>query len=226
MRLDKYLSEAGVASRKELRGIIKAGRVTVDGTVVRAPETKIAEDARVEVDGAVAGRQRGLVLMLHKPAGYVTSTEDPRDRTVMELLPPEYRHLRPVGRLDKDTEGLLLFTDDGDLLHRLISPRHGVEKEYYAETEGEIDDGDVLAFRQGITLRDGTVCLPAELVSVPGGCRVVIREGKYHQVRRMLAARGKPVTYLRREREGSLRLGDLPVGKYRILSPEEMCNLL
>ena len=167
-----------------------------------------------------------MVLMLHKPAGYVTSTSDPRDPTVMELLPPEYQDLFPVGRLDKETEGLLLFTNDGELGHRLTSPKHQVEKEYYAQTDGAVTEEDVQAFAEGIVLRDGTKCLPAELRPWEGGCYVVVREGKYHQVRRMLAARGKPVVYLRREREGSLTLGNLPKGGIRLLNQEEIGNLL
>lgn len=229
MRLDKFLSEAGVASRKELRTIIRGGRVTVDGTVVRSPETKVDEKTqRVCLDGTPVGLPGQVVLMLHKPAGYVTSTEDPRDPTVMELLPEQYRKmgLFPVGRLDKDTEGLLLFTNDGDLAHHLTSPKHQVEKEYYAETDGQVDQTDVAAFAEGLTLRDGTKCLSAELTVLPGGCRVVVREGKYHQVRRMLASRGKPVTYLRREREGPLTLAGLAKGAVRLVQPGEMGKLL
>lgn len=229
MRLDKFLSEAGVASRKELRTIIRGGRVTVDGTVVRSPETKVDEKTqRVCLDGSPVGLPGQVVLMLHKPAGYVTSTEDPRDPTVMELLPEQYRKmgLFPVGRLDKDTEGLLLFTNDGDLAHHLTSPKHQVEKEYYAETDGQVDQTDVAAFAEGLTLRDGTKCLSAELTVLPGGCRVVVREGKYHQVRRMLASRGKPVTYLRREREGPLTLAGLAKGAVRLVQPGEMGKLL
>ena len=227
MRLDKYLSEAGVAGRRELKTIIRAGRVSVDGEVTRNPETKIdSETALVTLDGKDVRLRGRVVLMLHKPAGYVTSTEDPRDRTVMELLPTEYRDLFPVGRLDKETEGLLLFTNDGDLGHRLTAPKHRVEKEYYAETEGQIDASDAEAFAAGLELRDGTKCFPAILRPAGKGCHVVVREGKYHQVRRMLASRGKPVTYLRRVREGNLTLGDLEIGKWRILTPEEIGNLL
>ena len=227
MRLDKYLSEAGVAGRRELKTIIRAGRVSVDGEVTRNPETKIdSEAALVTLDGKDVRLRGRVVLMLHKPAGYVTSTEDPRDRTVMELLPAEYRDLFPVGRLDKETEGLLLFTNDGDLGHRLTAPKHRVEKEYYAETEGQTDASDVEAFAAGLELRDGTKCLPAILRPAGKGCHVVVREGKYHQVRRMLASRGKPVTYLRRIREGNLTLGDLEIGQWRILTPEEIGNLL
>lgn len=228
MRLDKFLSEAKVASRKELRSIIRAGRVTVDGVPAKSPEEKIDETRQeIAVDGAVIALPGQLVLMLNKPAGFVTSTEDPRDRTVMELLPAEYRALglKPVGRLDKETEGLLLFTNDGELSHKLTSPKHRVEKEYFARTETPVDETDVEAFQRGIELRDGTKCLPAELTPAAEGCYITVREGKYHQVRRMLASRGKPVTYLRREQEGNVTLGGLPLGQCRLLTPEEAAQL-
>ena len=225
-RLDKLLSEAGVASRKELKGLIKAGRVTVDGTVVKSPEAKVDEQsAEVRVDGVPVGRQRTVILMLHKPAGYVTSTEDPRDRTVMELIPEQFRYLdpKPVGRLDKDTEGLLLFTNDGQLAHRILSPRHRVWKRYYAEHEGEAGQADVDAFAEGITLRDGDRCLPARLIPQGAGKSLVeVCEGKYHQVRRMLASRGMPVTYLKRISEAGLTLGSLPRGEVREVEPGEL----
>lgn len=227
MRLDKFLSETGAASRKEAKAMIRAGRVLVDGAAAKSPEMKIQETSQeILVDGVPVRWKGTVVLMLHKPAGYVTSTSDPRDPTVMELLPPEYQDLFPVGRLDKETEGLLLFTNDGELGHRLTSPRHQVEKEYYARTDGTVTEEDVQAFAEGIVLRDGTKCLPAELRPCEGGGYVVVREGKYHQVRRMLAARGKPVVYLRREREGSLTLGNLPKGGIRLLNQEEIGNLL
>lgn len=225
-RLDKILSDAGVASRRELKAIIKAGRVTVNGAVVRGPEQKAdpASDT-ICVDGNPIRKQRTVVLMLHKPAGYVTSTDDPRDPTVMDLLPEEYRNLgiSPVGRLDKETEGLLLLTNDGGLLHRLISPKHRVSKLYEAEHDGEAGENDVRAFSEGIVLRDGDQCLPAELIPMgPGRSRIVLYEGKYHQVRRMMASRGMPVTYLKRIAEGGLVLADLPIGTCRELTPEEV----
>ena len=225
-RLDKLLSEAGVASRKELKGIIKAGRVTVNGAVVRVPETKVDEQtADVRVDGQPVGKQRTVILMLHKPAGFVTSTDDPRDRTVMELIPEEYRYLepKPVGRLDKDTEGLLLFTNDGQLAHRILSPKHQVWKTYYAEHEGEAGQADTEAFAEGITLKDGDKCLPAKLIPQGAGKSLVeVCEGKYHQVRRMLASRGMPVTYLKRISEAGLALGDLPLGQVREVDRKEL----
>lgn len=229
-RLDKLLSEAGVASRKELKTIIRAGRVTVDGQVVKSPEQKVDEQsADVRVDGQPVGKQRTILLMLHKPAGYVTSTDDPRDRTVMELIPQEYRYLdpKPVGRLDKETEGLLLFTNDGQLAHRILSPKHRVWKRYYAEHEGEAGAADAEAFAQGITLKDGDQCLPARLLPQgPGRSIVEVCEGKYHQVRRMLASRGMPVTYLKRIAEGGLELGSLELGRVREVALSELTEPL
>ena len=206
--------------------MIRQGRVTVDGVAAKKPETKVDEQQDIRVDGAQVKLLGTAVLLLHKPAGYVTSTSDPRDKTVMELLPPEYQKLFPVGRLDKETEGLLLFTNDGDLGHRITSPKHRIEKEYYAETDGTVTEADIQAFSDGIALKDGTQCLPAGLRTCEGGCLVTVQEGKYHQVRRMLASRGKPVTYLRRIREGNLELGSLEKGAWRLLTPEEIRGLL
>ena len=215
-RLDKILSEAGVASRKELKSLIRAGRVTVDGAVVREEAKKFDEAAcTIAVDGAAVEKYRKVLLMLHKPAGYVTSTDDPRDRTVMELIPERYRKfgVTPVGRLDKETEGLLLLTNDGDLAHRILSPRSGVWKTYYAEHEGTASAEDCAAFEAGLTLGDGTKCLPARLEPQGHGKSLIhVQEGKYHQVRRMMAARGMPVTYLKRIAEGGLTLGGLEKG--------------
>ena len=166
--------------------------------------------------------------MLNKPEGFVTATEDKNEKTVMELLPPEYRNLdlKPVGRLDKATEGLLLFTNDGDLLHRLISPKKEVPKVYYAKHEGTAGEDDVAAFAAGLTLRDGLECLPAKLEPLgPGESLVTVCEGKYHQVRRMMASRGMTVLYLERRQEGSLLLGDLPRGTVRELTETEICQL-
>ena len=165
--------------------------------------------------------------MLHKPAGCVTATEDREHKTVMDYLPANSRGLVPVGRLDKETEGLLLFTDDGELLHKLISPKSGVVKVYYAEHEGVCKDEDVQIFREGCVLGDGTKCLPAELEPMGEGKSLVrVREGKYHQVRRMLASRGMPVTYLKRIAEGGVELGELPLGMTRELTEEEITALL
>ena len=166
--------------------------------------------------------------MLNKPEGFVTATEDAKERTVMELLPADMKHLdlKPVGRLDKATEGLLLFTNDGDLLHRLISPKKEVPKIYYARHEGTATQEDVDAFAEGLELADGTKCLSAKLEPLgPGESLVTVCEGKYHQVRRMMASRRMHVLYLERRQEGPLTLGDLPRGQVRKLSNAEVALL-
>ena len=228
-RLDKFLCDSGVGTRSQVKVILKAGRVTVDGKTERDNGRKIDPGVNViTLDGEVLGGMRRIVLMLNKPAGFVTATEDATERTVMELLPADYKHfdLKPVGRLDKATEGLLLFTNDGDLLHRLISPKKEVPKVYYARHEGEAGAEDVEAFTSGLTLRDGTVCLPAKLEPLdPGESLITVCEGKYHQVRRMMASRGMTVLYLERRREGPLELGDLPRGQVRELSDGEIAAL-
>lgn len=227
-RLDKYLADAGAGTRSQVKQILKSGRVQVDGKVETDGAKKVEPTQEILLDGnPLSGRTR-MVLMMNKPAGFVTATEDPVEKTVMELLPPEVRNqdLKPVGRLDKATEGLLLFTNDGELLHRLISPKKAVEKIYYARHEGTAMVEDVLAFEAGITLKDGTCCLPAKLeILAPGECLVTVCEGKYHQVRRMMASRGLPVTYLERRQEDFLTLGDLPRGKTRLLTRQEMEKL-
>ena len=228
-RLDKFLCDSGAGTRSQVKLILKAGRVTVDGTVERDNSRKIDPAKQtICLDGEVLSGKRRIVLMLNKPAGFVTATEDKNDRTVMELLPPEIRaqDVKPVGRLDKATEGLLLFTNDGDLLHRLISPKKEVPKIYYARHEGTATESDVAAFSAGLTLGDGTVCLPARLEPLGAGeSLVTVCEGKYHQVRRMMASRGMPVLYLERRQEGPLTLGDLPRGQIRLLTEAEILLL-
>ncbi len=229
-RLDKFLCDSGAGTRSQVKGILKAGRVKVDGVWVKDGSAKIDPAVQeITLDGEVLGGKRTVVLMLNKPQGFVTATEDKQDRTVMELIPAEYKHLdvKPVGRLDKATEGLLLFTNDGDLLHRLISPKKEVPKVYYARHEGAATQEDVAAFRAGLTLRDGLNCLPAVLEPLgPGESRITVCEGKYHQVRRMMASRGMTVLYLERVQEGSLCLGNLPRGQVRELTEEELLSLL
>ena len=228
-RLDKFLCDSGVGTRSQVKVILKAGRVTVDGMVERDNSRKVDPAKQtIMLDGEVLGGKRRTVVMLNKPAGFVTATEDPVEKTVMELLPGDMKHLdlKPVGRLDKATEGLLLFTNDGDLLHRLISPKKEVPKIYYARHEGEAGEEDVAAFASGLTLRDGTVCLPAKLEPLgPGESRITVCEGKYHQVRRMMASRNMTVTYLERRQEAGLTLGDLPRGSVRELTEAEIDQL-
>ena len=228
-RLDKFLCDCGAGTRSQVKNILKAGRVTVDGVVVKDGAVKLEPaNVRICLDAEALTARSRLVVMLNKPAGFVTATEDARDPTVMELLPAEYRKrgLKPVGRLDKATEGLLLFTDDGDLLHRLISPKKQVPKVYYARHAGTATAEDVKAFAQGLTLGDGTKCLPAKLEPLGAGeSLITVCEGKYHQVRRMMASRDMPVAYLERRAEGSLVLGDLPRGQLRQLDEKEIEDL-
>ena len=228
-RLDKFLCDSGAGTRSQVKQLLKAGRVTVDGKTEKDPGRKIDPAANaVQLDGSAMGGYARRVVMMNKPMGYVTATEDAKEKTVMELLPEQMRHwdLKPIGRLDKQTEGLLLFTNDGELLHRLISPKKEVPKVYYARHEGQGTEEDAAAFASGLTLRDGTVCLPAKLEPLgPGESRITVCEGKYHQVRRMMASRGMTVTYLERIREGSLTLEGLSRGQTRVLTELELASL-
>ena len=226
IRLDKYLADTGAASRREAKAYIRRGEVTVDGVPARAPEQKIAETAAVCLRGQPLRYQTYHYYMLHKPAGVLTATADRSQPTVLDLFPPELRRfgLVPAGRLDKDTTGLLLVTDDGDYVHRVITPKKHVPKVYFARTDGQPTDADAERFAQGVVLGDGTQCLPARLELLPeqGGCRVTVYEGKYHMVKRMLAGCGTPVLQLHRLSIGALTLDPaLSPGAYRELSPEE-----
>ena len=229
-RLDKVIASTGRWSRREVKAMVRQGAVLVEGRPARSPEEKVdPETANIQVAGEHLTYRRYTWVMLNKPAGYLSATEDGRGPTVLDLLPPELRRLGlfPVGRLDKDTSGLLLLTDDGDFVHRVISPKSCVKKRYYAEVEGEADEEDAAAFSRGIVLKDGTQCLPAELEPLGGGrCVVTVMEGKYHQVRRMLASRGKPVLVLRRLSIGGLSLGEeLGPGGFRELGENDLCTL-
>lgn len=228
LRLDKILADTGRWSRSEARVLIRAGRVAVSGAPVCRPEEKAdPERDAVCVDGAPLRWQRRVCLMLDKPAGVLSATEDRTQQTVLDLLPPQYRRmgLFPVGRLDRDTTGLLLLTDDGDLAHEILSPKKHVPKRYRAEVAAPLSEQDAAAFAAGLTLGDGTRCLPAGLEIEPGGtvCFVTVFEGKYHQVKRMLASRGCPVTALRRLRIGALELDPaLGAGGWRELDETEL----
>lgn len=227
VRLDKYLADMGIASRRELKQVIRSGRVSVDGAAVTSPELKLdPEKSAVALDGTVLSYSKHRYYMLYKPCGVVTATEDGRQRTVLDLVTPEMRRmgLFPVGRLDKDTSGLLLLTNDGEFAHRVISPKSEVEKLYYAVVDGELTREDASAFERGIVLTDGTHCLPAKLTDLGGGrCTVAVMEGKYHQVRRMLASRGKPVTQLKRLSVGGLKLDEnMAEGGFRELEQTEL----
>lgn len=228
MRLDKLLSNLGVASRAECRRLLRAGRVRVAGECWRDGARNVPEGAEICMDGVLLDTRTVRHLMLNKPAGVLTATEDGKQATVMELLPALYRACgcMPVGRLDKDTTGLLLLTTDGTLAHRLIAPERHVDKVYEAEVEGALEEADIAAFAQGIPLKDFTA-LPARLeILGPGRGRVTVREGKYHQVKRMFGARGKPVLRLHRTAFGPLALdAGLAPGKYRELTEKEIAAL-
>ena len=224
MRLDKFLSAQGL-SRKQARAAIASGQVSVNGEVQGDPGFILDPiSAQVLFQGRALGYRRHMHLMLHKPAGLLTATTDARQKTVMDLLPEELkrRALGPVGRLDKDVTGLLLLTDDGQLAHRLISPKWTVEKVYLARVEGALDAADIQAFQAGIALSDFTA-RPARLeILEPDLGRLTLTEGKFHQVKRMFAARGKPVLRLHRESVGGMSLDPaLECGKFRPLTAEE-----
>ncbi len=230
-RLDKLLADLGIASRSELKQIIKSGRVTVDGKAVTVPDAKFDSDScDICLDGRSLSVQKFHYYMLDKPAGVLSVTEDRKQQTVLDLLPDEQRRmgLFPVGRLDKDTSGLLILTNDGEFAHRVISPKSGVEKLYLAIVDGEPDETDVKAFERGIILKDGTECMPAKLELLgESRCHVTVMEGKYHQVKRMLASRGKPVLQLRRLAVGGLHIEEsLGPGGFRELDTEDLCKVL
>lgn len=229
-RLDKLLAGTGKWSRREVKALVRQGLVRVDGRLAASAEDKLDPAAAIiTVTGETVALHRFTYVMLHKPAGVLTATEDRKQPTVLDLLPPELRRigLAPVGRLDKDTEGLLLLTNDGELAHRLLSPKYHVDKRYLARVDGELSAADAEAFARGMTLGDGLECLPAGLELLPGhACIVTLREGKFHQVKRMLAARGAPVLYLKRLSMGPLVLEDsLAAGAYRLLRAEEISAL-
>lgn len=228
-RIDKLLASTGRWSRREVKQLCREGRVTADGTVMPSGDAKVPEGTALAVDGLPVDARSTVWLMLHKPAGLLSATEDPRQPTVLSLLPEEYRRrgLFPVGRLDRDTEGLLLLTDDGALAHRLLSPKKHVDKVYYVEVDGVLDGGDTSVFASGMVLADGLECLPALLRPLGGSCgEITLHEGKYHQIKRMLAARGKPVTYLKRIAFGPLVLdAALEKGQWRPLTAEERAVL-
>lgn len=230
MRLDKLLCDLGLGTRREVRDWIRAGRVALDGAAARSPELKIdPASCSVSLDGKPLHYQENRYYMMDKPEGVITATEDPAQKTVLDLLPPELRRLGlfPVGRLDKDTSGLLILTDDGDFAHRVTAPKSGVEKRYLAEVDGSLDGEDVRAFAEGLILGDGTRCLPAGLECLGGNrCIVSVKEGKYHQVKRMLASRGKPVCKLRRLSIGALELDEtLGPGGFREMDQHELCTV-
>jgi len=228
MRLDKLISAAAGVSRTEAKAMLRAGRVRLDGDPVTDGAVRAEETAELTLDGAPLRYRKHVYLMMHKPAGVLSATEDRRDRTVLDLLPEALRRqeLFPAGRLDKDTTGLLILTSDGDFCHRVISPKQEVWKRYLAVTAGPLLPEHAARFREGLRLEDGLCCLPAGLEILRSGeeseCIVTLREGKFHQVKRMLAACGAPVTRLHRLSVGGLELDPaLAPGEARELTEEE-----
>lgn len=228
MRLDKYLSDMNVGTRTEIKKAVRSGRVTVDGEIAGNPGLSVNETSSVFYKGKEILYEVFSYYMLNKPSGVITATEDRFQKTVLDLLPDDRRKdLSPVGRLDKDTEGLLLITNDGDLNHRLLSPKHHVDKRYYARIQGQVDSSDVQAFAEGIRLDDDLLCMPAHLEILESGdiseIEVVIQEGKFHQIKRMFEAVGKKVIYLKRLSMGSLVLDPtLSPGEWRRLTDDEI----
>ena len=233
MRLDKYLCETGFGTRSQVKDLLKKGQVMVNGEVVKKPELKLNETTdQILCQGKKAFYQQNIYLMLHKPAGVVSATEDNREKTVLDLVRPEDRKngLFPVGRLDKDTEGLLLLTDDGELAHRLLSPKKHVDKTYYAKIDGQVTEEHVKQFREGLDIGDEKKTLPAVLTILLFGpvseIEVTIHEGRFHQIKRMFEAVGCKVTYLKRLSMGSLVLDEtLPPEEYRPLTEAELEGL-
>ena len=234
MRLDKYLSDMGAGTRSELKKEIRKSGVTVDGVIVKDPGFSVCSSSHVVFRGSVVAYEEFVYYMLNKPAGIISASEDELEPTVVDLISePKRRDLFPVGRLDRDTEGLLLITNDGALSHRLLSPKHHVDKVYYVKVSGILSESDVELFRDGLVLTDGLECLPAdlEILSVSDDeytseALITIREGKFHQVKRMFSSIGAEVSYLKRLSMGPLVLDpDLAPGEYRRLTPDELASL-
>lgn len=232
MRLDKYLTEMGIGSRSEVKQGIKKGFAKVNDVTATRPETKVTENDKVTWKGTPIVFMEYEYIMLNKPAGVVSATEDSRDRTVLDIVKDCVRKdLFPVGRLDKDTEGLLLLTNDGDLAHRLLSPKHHVAKIYYAKVDGVMTEEDVQVFKEGLHVDDSLTALPANLKilktdETSSDIQLEIYEGKFHQVKRMVHAVGKEVVYLKRLSMGSLCLDErLRPGDYRPLTASEVEGL-
>ena len=234
MRLDKYLSDMGAGTRSELKKEIRRSGVSVDGAVVTDPGFSVSQSSHIIFRGSVIAYEEFVYYMLNKPAGIISASEDDRESTVVDLIPePKRRDLFPVGRLDRDTEGLLIITNDGALSHRLLSPKHHVDKVYYVRVSGILTDNDIEMFSDGLVLTDGLECLPADLkiLSVSedeytSEAEITIREGKFHQVKRMFSSVGAEVIYLKRLSMGPLTLDPgLAPGEYRRLNDDEMASL-
>lgn len=232
IRLDKYLADMGIGTRTEVKKLIRQGKVKVDDIVVKSPEQKLEiEKQKVSCEGQDVNYKAFEYYMLNKPAGYVSATTDPKENTVLDLITSNKRKdLFPVGRLDKDTEGLLLITNDGDMAHRLLAPKKHVDKLYYAKVEGVVTEEDKKVFAEGVCIGENEMTRPAVLEILKSDeiseIHLTIQEGKFHQVKRMFEAVGKKVIYLKRLSMGSLILDEgLQLGEYRPLTEEEIKSL-
>lgn len=233
LRLDKVLSHLGLGTRKEIKKIVKSGRVSVNGEFISQSDMHVwPYKDNIEVDGKKILYREFIYLMMNKPPGVISATEDVKEKVITDLLTPEYQAFEPfpVGRLDKDTEGLLLLTNDGKLAHRLLSPKKHVAKTYFAQIDGEVTVEDCKAFGEGITIDDGYRTMPSQLSIISYGIKseveVTIYEGKFHQIKRMFAAVGKKVVYLKRLSMGPLKLdSQLRLGDYRELTEDEVAAL-
>lgn len=231
MRLDRFFSSQEICSRKEIKEALRKGLVTVNGTVVKQADHKIDPDTdRIVLEGREIGFTPHVYYMLNKPMGVVSATEDKKQKTVLDLVPPELfrSDLFPAGRLDKDTTGFVLLTNDGDFAHRILAPKSHIEKTYHAGVARNISEADIAAFAEGITLKSGEKCLPAKLRLLSENdseilCEVIICEGKYHQIKKMFEARDNKVLALRRVKMGNLWLdSELKEGECRVLSEKEL----
>lgn len=229
-RLDKILANLGYGTRKEVKEFIKSGVVEVDGVIAKDPGQQVdPEEQEIKFGGKALFYREYVYIMLNKPQGVISATEDTKDRTVIDLLTDDYKVFTPfpVGRLDKDTEGLLLLTNDGQLAHNLLSPKKHVPKAYLAKVKGRVDDNDIKDFAEGIVLEDGYRTMPSQLEILERGSistvKVTIHEGKYHQVKRMFKSVGKEVIYLKRLSMGNLKLDEsLDTGEFRELTEQEL----
>lgn len=233
MRLDKVLSNSGFGSRSEIRRLAKKGLIRVDGSTVNEPSMHVdPENSKIEIRGTLLNYRQFIYVMMNKPAGVISATSDNKLRTAIDLLPEEFScfDLFPAGRLDIDTEGMLLLTNDGQMAHDLLSPKKHVDKRYFAIIDGVVTDKDIKSFKEGVALDDGYKTMPAELEILKSGpqsdIELVLHEGKFHQVKRMFEAVGKKVTYLKRIQMGGLELDNtLKLGECRELTNDEVALL-
>lgn len=228
-RLDKIIASQGKLSRSEVKKLVKEGRVTLDGLTVKSSDVKADPSSSVIcIDGENISYKKHIYLMLNKPKGVISATDDKSQKTVIDLVPEEFfrQGLFPAGRLDGDTTGFVLITDDGDFAHRILSPKNHILKTYHAVLERTVTDEDILSFKEGIELKDGTLCLEAQVSMInsePPVAEIKIHEGKYHQVKRMFAALGNKVLELRRTKMGGLSLDEaLAEGQCREITDEEL----